>query len=65
MNWQKEFSQVSTTIDVKVNQSTKWGMDYGANEVSDAGKIDDYMAHKRQNQNGRIVYEYKPRPSTT
>ncbi|MGE4273058.1 MAG: Ger(x)C family spore germination protein [Desulfitobacterium sp.] len=33
MDWQKEFTNVSTNIDIKVDLSTKWGLDYGAHEV--------------------------------
>ncbi|MDD4700511.1 MAG: Ger(x)C family spore germination protein [Oscillospiraceae bacterium] len=33
MDWEKEFPQVGTTVDVKVDVSTKWGLDYGANKV--------------------------------
>ncbi|MFZ7134043.1 MAG: Ger(x)C family spore germination protein [Eubacteriales bacterium] len=33
MDWQKEFTNASTNIEVKVDLSTKWGLDYGANEV--------------------------------
>ena len=33
MDWGKEFPQAGTTVDVKVDLSTKWGLDYGANKV--------------------------------
>ena len=33
MDWEKEFPQAGTTVDVKVDLSTKWGLDYGANKV--------------------------------
>lgn len=33
MDWQKEFINANANIDVKVDLSTKWGMDYGANKV--------------------------------
>jgi Ger(x)C family germination protein len=33
MDWQKEFTSATTNIDVKVDLNTRWGLDYGANEV--------------------------------
>lgn len=33
MDWRKEFINASVNIDVKVDMSTKWGMDYGVNKV--------------------------------
>jgi Ger(x)C family germination protein len=32
MDWQKEFIDLSTKIDVKVDLDTKWGLDYGAHQ---------------------------------